>query len=126
MCLNDCSGRGACVDGECSCFAGYFNADCSTTIATEFPEGWLAVRLIIGFAFAFLALIAGLIIISLHRKKKGSGAQHYRIARLVVLAYFSHDFSSCIIYFLDQYGTILPYWLISIWYGYSFMLSYIY
>ncbi|XP_048772651.2 von Willebrand factor D and EGF domain-containing protein-like [Ostrea edulis] len=35
VCMNDCSGKGVCVNGECSCNTGYIGTDCS--VFTRIP-----------------------------------------------------------------------------------------
>lgn len=55
FCLNDCSGRGTCLNGVCTCNANYFGEDCSALIVNVL-SGTLLKIWILGIVCLFLML----------------------------------------------------------------------
>lgn len=70
-----------------------------------------------------MTLLAGIIAISLFKEKRYSGAQHYRVARWVMICIFSYDLSYSLAFFIDPFGYMVPYILILLWNSFTFLLG---
>lgn len=120
QCLNDCSGYGRCRnENVCECFTGFYELDCSKSIAEIYPAGWIVLRTCFTIWFSFLTILCTFGIINylkkdtFERKKDNvkTALFNTRIGVLFFLGLFA--LIDVIYYAIDPNGAnrVLPYFV---------------